>query len=196
MTPRSVVALFSIIAAAAAGPLTADDNPQDKPAKEAAEAPERALNTTYRVRLNAHRQSAGKRVDSTPYVLAATEGASSALKVGTEMPVAVTQFTSVGEKTGVFSPATSFQYRNVGANIDCTVLRTNKIAPGTISVRLVLEHSSVAPGKPEDLKVPQFSVQYVKAEVVARLGQTYEVATMRLPQGDELIWDLTIEPLR
>ena len=54
--------------------------------------------------------------------LRAAEGKKTALKIGTEVPVPVTTFTAAatGGAGSTFAPATSFQYRNVGVNLELT----------------------------------------------------------------------------
>ena len=54
--------------------------------------------------------------------LRAAEGKKTSLKIGTEVPVPVTTFTAAqtGGVGGTFAPATSFQYRNVGVNLELT----------------------------------------------------------------------------
>ncbi len=54
--------------------------------------------------------------------LRAAEGKKTSLKIGTEVPVPVTTFTAAqtGGTGGTFAPATSFQYRNVGVNLELT----------------------------------------------------------------------------
>src|SRR5262245_57962185 len=67
--------------------------------------------------------------DSTVKILAsprlrAAEGKKTGLKIGTEVLLPITTFTatavSTGTPAGTFAPATSFQYRNVGVNLELT----------------------------------------------------------------------------
>jgi general secretion pathway protein D len=71
--------------------------------------------------------------------LRAAEGKKTTLKVGTEVPVPVTTFTSAQPNVGgTFAPATSFQYRNVGVNLELTP-KVN--ANGDILLELAAEFS-------------------------------------------------------
>ncbi|HET8646981.1 MAG TPA: cohesin domain-containing protein, partial [Vicinamibacteria bacterium] len=72
--------------------------------------------------------------------LRAAEGKKTTLKIGTEVPVPVTTFTaqSTTPGTGSFAPATSFQYRNVGVNLELTPRVT---ASGDIALELAAEFS-------------------------------------------------------
>src|SRR5262245_12999864 len=65
--------------------------------------------------------------DSTVRILAsprlrAAEGKKTGLKIGTEVPIPITTFTATATGTtgGNYLPATSFQYRNVGVNLELT----------------------------------------------------------------------------
>ena len=52
--------------------------------------------------------------------LRAGEGKKTSLRIGTEVPIPVTTFTATQAGTSTFAPATSFQYRNVGVNLEMT----------------------------------------------------------------------------
>ena len=64
--------------------------------------------------------------DSTVKILAsprlrAAEGKKTGLKIGTEVPIPITTFTAAAQGGAqTFAPATSFQYRNVGVNLELT----------------------------------------------------------------------------
>src|SRR4029450_1063304 len=77
--------------------------------------------------------------------LRAAEGKKTSLKIGTEVPVPVTTFTSAQPNTGgTFAPATSFQYRNVGVNLELTP-KVN--ASGEILLELATEFSILGPSQ-------------------------------------------------
>ncbi|HEY6548384.1 MAG TPA: hypothetical protein VI589_10775, partial [Vicinamibacteria bacterium] len=74
--------------------------------------------------------------------LRAAEGKKTSLKIGREVPVPVTTFQATQTGSTTFSPATSFQYRNVGVNLDITP----KVNPsGDISLELTAEFSVLGP---------------------------------------------------
>lgn len=68
----------------------------------------------------------------------------SELKMGVEVPIPVTTFAPAsGEKGGSMPPVTSFQYRNVGTNIQC---RAREVGSGIFEIDLWLDSSTVYAG--------------------------------------------------
>ncbi len=114
------------------------------------------------------------RILATPKLRAA-EGKKTSLRVGTEVPIPVTTFTSAaagGAQT--FVPATSFQYRNVGVNLELTP-RVN--AAGEIVLEMAIEFSQIgedrnvgSEGNP--LIVPTFLTRNVTGVLRVRDGET------------------------
>jgi general secretion pathway protein D len=75
--------------------------------------------------------------------LRAAEGKKTTLRIGTEVPVPVTTFqTNVSTPNQTFSPATSFQYRNVGVNLELT---PKVHASGEITLEMAAEFSVLGP---------------------------------------------------
>jgi general secretion pathway protein D len=70
--------------------------------------------------------------------LRAAEGKKTSLKIGTEVPIPVTTFTATQAGSTTFAPATSFQYRNVGVNLELTPKIT---ATGEITLEIAAEFS-------------------------------------------------------
>lgn len=105
--------------------------------------------------------------------LRAAEGKKTSLKIGTEVPVPVTTFTSVAanpNQPGSFAPATSFQYRNVGVNLELTPRVT---AGGDISLELSAEFSLLGtPTLVGDLLLPTFLTRNVNGVLRVRDGET------------------------
>jgi type II secretory pathway component GspD/PulD (secretin) len=173
---------------------------QEKAASEDKPSP-RPVPRSFRARVTAHRQVAGKRVDSVPYEFVVREGQESWLQVGTEVPIPVTTFTSLGEKSSLLSPATSFQYKNVGVRIVCVLsdpARSN-LPPGTAQARLTVEQSTRSATKTEiDGRVlPHFESSNTRSDLVMKLGEVYHVATVRQPGSEEALeWDVALLPLR
>jgi general secretion pathway protein D len=104
--------------------------------------------------------------------LRAAEGKKTALKIGTEVPVPVTTFTATAPPGGgsTFSPATSFQYRNVGINLELTPKVT---AGGEITLELGAEFSLLG-GESEvaGQKLPTFLTRTVNGILRVRDGET------------------------
>lgn len=142
MTRRFVVTLASALAAAfLALPSRAQDTPKPESPKasEAAKPTERrdrAPGATLRVQVVIARYQGEKKIASLPYTLSVTvEGRSARMRMGVDTPVAVA---TAASDTG--KPATtSFQYRNVGTNIDCLA---RDAGDGRYWLQLSIENSS------------------------------------------------------
>ena len=135
--------------------------------------------TPLRLALTVSRYEGEKKVGSLPYVLHVTANDQGIkLRMGVEVPVPVTLVASATSGGG--SPTTSFQYRNVGANIDC---RADSLEAGRFRLSLTFEQSSLPPtpgGKPaESHDLPLFRTFMSEATLVLRDGQTaqYVAAT-------------------
>jgi general secretion pathway protein D len=117
--------------------------------------------------------------------LRAAEGKKTALKIGQEVPVPVTTFTSAatGGAGNTFAPATSFQYRNVGVNLEITP-KVN--ASGEILLELAAEFSlpgaSAAVG---DTDLPTFLTRNVTGILRLRDGETALVGGLLQDQETE-----------
>ncbi len=104
--------------------------------------------------------------------LRAAEGKKTSLKIGQEVPVPVTTFTSAqtGGGGGTFAPATSFQYRNVGVNLELTP----RVTPnGDIVLEMAAEFS--LPGGDSALAgqtLPTFLTRNVNGTLRLRDGET------------------------
>ena len=103
--------------------------------------------------------------------LRAAEGKKTSLKIGTEVPVPVTTFQATNTGGGgTFAPATSFQYRNVGVNLELTP----RVTPnGDIVLEMAAEFS--LPGAAVDLggqRLPTFLTRNVNGTLRLRDGET------------------------
>ncbi len=114
------------------------------------------------------------RILATPKLRAA-EGKKTSLRVGTEVPIPVTTFTASAQGGNqTFVPATSFQYRNVGVNLELTP-KVN--AAGEILLEMTVEFSQIgddrnvgSEGNP--LIVPTFLTRNVTGVLRVRDGET------------------------
>jgi hypothetical protein len=102
----------------------------------------RSRPSQLRVQVVLTRFQGERKVSSSPYTfLTAVDvapGQRAHVKMGVEIPVSVAQLsTQEGAKS---APFTSFQYRNVGTNIDCG---GQFLGDGLYQLRLVIENSSV-----------------------------------------------------
>lgn len=126
--------------------------------------------------------------DTTARILAAprlraAEGKQTSLRIGTEVPIPVTSFTTPSVNPGQnFGSATSFQYRNVGINMDITP-RVN--ASGDITLELAAEFSLIGANRDVGggLSVPEFLTRNVKGLVRVKDGETSLIGG--LIQGEE-----------
>ncbi len=103
--------------------------------------------------------------------LRAAEGKKATLRIGREVPVPVTTFQATATGPSTFSPATSFQYRNVGVNLDIT---PRVAASGDITLELNAEFSllgqTTSVGGSGDL--PTFLTRNVSGTLRIRDGET------------------------
>jgi general secretion pathway protein D len=102
--------------------------------------------------------------------LRAAEGKKATLRIGQEVPVPVTTFQSTSTGPTSFTPATSFQYRNVGVNLDIT---PRVAASGDITLELNAEFS--LPGAAASLgdqELPTFLTRNVTGTLRLRDGET------------------------
>jgi hypothetical protein len=119
-------------------------------------APPRAEKTTpLKVQVVIARFQGEKRIASTPYTLAVTHGEDARpdfarLRIGTEVPIS----TPPSGPTADGKPATpaGIQYRPVGTNIDCTVV---KVDDTTFEVQLTIEQSSVVDDEQQKPQSPR-----------------------------------------
>jgi len=106
--------------------------------------------------------------------LRAAEGKPTKLSIGTEVPVPVTTFTAAQAGGTTFAPATSFNYRNVGVNLQITP-RVN--ASGEINLELAAEFSQVGGSinvgsDANPFNVPSFLSRKVEGVLRVRDGET------------------------
>jgi general secretion pathway protein D len=116
--------------------------------------------------------------------LRAAEGKKTTLKVGTEVPVPVTTFTSAQPNVGgTFAPATSFQYRNVGVNLELTP-KVN--ANGDILLELAAEFSLLGDNRlVAGTLLPTFLTRNVTGVLRLRDGETSLIGGLLQQQENE-----------
>ncbi len=119
MPRRLVVPLALALALPALAPLVrAQEAPKPEPPSPETFAPRaRKPPTLLRTQIAIARFQGERKVASVPYsMLLTSDGRKVRLRMGVEVPIAVATFAKDDAKSG---PASSFQYRNVGTNIDC-----------------------------------------------------------------------------
>ncbi|MEO8500357.1 MAG: secretin N-terminal domain-containing protein, partial [Vicinamibacteria bacterium] len=99
--------------------------------------------------------------------LRVTEGQTATARFGDQVPVPVTTFAAIATGGVAQQPITSFEYKNVGVNIDITPRVHHD---GDITLQLKLEISSV--GQPGYNNLPTFSNRTVTSTLRLRDGET------------------------
>jgi general secretion pathway protein D len=99
--------------------------------------------------------------------LRVTEGQTATARFGDQVPVPVTTFAAIATGGVAQQPITSFEYKNVGVNIDITPRVHHD---GDVSLALKLEISSV--GAPGYNDLPTFSNRTVNSTLRLREGET------------------------
>jgi hypothetical protein len=94
-----------------------------------------------KVRVVFSRYQGEKRIGTTPYEMSVrSDGAKGQLRMGTEVPVPNIRVASDGKQPDSPIGSFSFNYRNVGTNIDCSATPTGD---GRFKVDVFIEDSSV-----------------------------------------------------
>jgi hypothetical protein len=122
----------AVLLLSATVPLSAQEN-QPAPPQPAS----RQALVPLKVSLVLSRYQGEKKISSVPYVLWVTANGPerTSLRMGNQIPVTTTVFSKEGER-----PATSYNYRDVGTNIDCT---SSTAADGYYKLNLTVADSSV-----------------------------------------------------
>jgi hypothetical protein len=162
----------TIVTMLAAVPLAAQDKPAEPPTSAAAIVP-------LRVQVVISRYENEKKVSSLPYQLSINAGQKGSLRMGTKVPVASTSYTPIATGGAGVNPLTSYQYQDVGTNIDCT---TGALDAGRFRVELSIEDSSVYPdseARPNAVPIerPSFRSFRVNNSLVLKDGQTAQFTT-------------------
>jgi hypothetical protein len=169
-----------------------------KPAEARAAKPE-----LLRVQIAISRLQGERKVGSIPYTLLLTsDGRKARLRMGVEVPVAVATL-AAGETAK--APVTSFQYRNVGTNIDCWMEDRRE---GLYQLSLNVESSSVYSSPDSRTNVglsetglapnqPLFRTFNVGLNPTLRDGQTVQAVASTDPVTGEVVKiDVTMNVVR
>jgi hypothetical protein len=160
--------------------------------------------TPIEVQVVISRYKDDKKVSSLPYTLAvnANEGGSTRLRMGADVAVPSTVFTPTtnGDKGQNFNPLTSFSYKSVGTNIDCSARST---PDGRFSVNLSVSETSAvaaeaqASGTPRVANAPIFGNFQTNTALLLGNGQTrqFTAATDRIT-GEVVRVDVTLRVLK
>jgi hypothetical protein len=150
--------------------------------------------TALKITVVLSRYQGEKKVSSMPYVLGVTAGATApgpktTLRMGTAVPVVNTVFGGDGKTT----PQSSYNYRDVGTNIDCTAWG-DETTSGPFQVSLTITDSSIGldPAKKTGAQgmvpdVPSFRNFNSSFTALLRDGQTTQYTSATDPVTGELM---------
>ena len=154
-----------------------------------------------KVQLVVSRYQGEKKVSSLPYTIAvvANDNDKTTLRMGVEVPIPSTVFAPAKEGT-TSAPMTSYNYRSVGTNIDCSA-RT--VEAGVFKLNLAVEDSSVFLAEKDAARVTnQVSAPSVRRftstfNVLLKDGQTVQHTSATDPvSGEVLRIDVTLTVLK
>jgi hypothetical protein len=170
--------------------------PASTPAAQRAAAP-----VPLRVQLVVSRYSGEKKVSSIPFTLSvvANDNDKTSLRMGVDVPVPQTIFTGAPNDASI--PSSSYTYRSVGTNIDCSA-RT--VEGGSFKLNLAVSDSSVFIPEKEDATnpgglagVPAFRSFKSSFNVLLKDGQTAQhIAATDPVSGEVLRIDVTVNVLK
>jgi hypothetical protein len=167
-----------------------EPTPPDRPAEARPKA--KAPPALLRVQIVIARYQAERKIASLPHaLLLAADDKRVLLRMGVEVPIAVT---SSRNEAGA-PPVTSFQYKNVGTNIDC---RAEERGDGLYQLTMGVENSSIyttADGRSADASTemarvsdrPMFRTFSVSLNPILRDGQTVQTVASTDPVSGEVV---------
>jgi len=214
MARRSLVTLAAALSPAAlALPVRAQEPPRPeaapkqetgKPAEDRSAERGGMPGSTVRVSLVIARYQGDKKIASLPYTLVVgTGGSRTRMRMGVDTPIPMT---STSSDTG--KPLTSYQYKNVGTNIDCAVWERSRMSEAgqpekVYRVSLSVENSSAfsgpdargAAGAAEG--APLFRRFETSIDAAMRDGQTVQTIASTDPvTGEDVKIDVTLNVVK
>lgn len=191
--------LAAALIAAAMTTALAQDKPAPAPGALLPQAPPKTL-TPLKVQFVVSRFQGEKKISSLPYTLSVLAGGrQTSMRMGISVPVVQTVFGSSNKsETSASTPMSSYSYKNVGTNIDCTATDTGG---GQYSLLITLEDSSIhdTPDRSARLArdVPVFRSFNSTFSVLVRDGQTMQYASVTDPLSGEVIKvDVTVNVVK
>lgn len=170
---------------------------QEKPAPEKppAAAPSRPAGqqVPLRVQLVLSRLQGEKKISSIPYMLGVLSNAQkTSLRMGIQVPVVSTVFGAAKEGGFATIPQASYNYRDVGTNIDCQAMDAGN---GAYSLVITVADSSVHLDRPSSMadqkavppNVPVFRSFNASFAMLLRDGQTMQYASAVDPVSGEVM---------
>ena len=184
---------IALIAALVAPPLVAQEPaPPSPPPGQSGAARKTPAPIPLKVTVVLSRFQGEKRISSMPYVLGVMAsgwgpGPKTTLRMGVEVPVAITTFSGGDGKT---SPVSSYNYRSVGTNIDCGAT-FDEAVPSLFQLAVTVSDSSVgldaAKGGAVAPNVPSFRNFNSAFTALLRDGQTMQYTAATDPVTGEVM---------
>ena len=186
---------IAVIAASLALPLGAQE-PQPMPLSPPGSQPPGGRKTPAPIPLKVtvvlSRYQGEKRISSMPYVLGVMAsgwgaGPKTTLRMGVEVPVAMTAFAGGDGKN---TPVSSYNYRSVGTNIDCGAT-FDEAVPGLFQLAVTVSDSSLGLDTPKGgaaaPNVPSFRNFNSAFTALLREGQTMQYTSATDPVTGEVM---------
>ena len=204
-----VLSLVMTIAATANLPVAAQEKPAPAPVvvDKILQTPSRReppAPIPLKVTVVLSRYQGEKRISSMPYSMGVTASGwgappKSTLRMGVDVPVTTTVFTG-GQKTPE-TPVSSYNYRNIGTNIDCSA-SFESTASGVFQLSVTVSDSSIgldtskkAAGVMPD--IPSFRTFNSSFTALLRDGQTTQYTSATDPvTGEVMKIDLTLNVMK
>jgi hypothetical protein len=202
------VPIVILVATAAVVPAIAQQKPA--PAEPAPSTRRASLEAVpLKVTVVLSRYQGEKRISSMPYSMGVTakEGPAAprtTLRMGVDVPVLQTVFGGGGDKSTPSIPQSSYTYRNVGTNIDCTASLDAAMA-GIFQLVLTVSDTSVGigsgskqPGTPGVMAdIPTFRSFNSSFTALLRDGQTTQYTSATDPlSGEVMKIDVTLNVMK
>jgi hypothetical protein len=188
--PLQTLTLVFTIALGAAAPIRAQDKPAAPPTVTgpAIRRPLEAV-TPLKVQVVIARYQGEKKITSMPYTLTMNAGGRSNIRMGSTIPISTTNGSKDAAAGG------SFQYKDVGTNIDCVA---TEVEGGRYALNITVDDSSVYPD--ETAKVvgnPSFRSFRAANTMVLKHGETgqFTTATDKV-SGETVKIDVTLTVMK
>ena len=173
---------------------------QEKPSPQTSSPQERstAQLVPLKIQLVISRTTGDKKISSLPYTMWVTANAreETSLRMGVQVPVMSTR---ISQKEGETAPVASFNYRDVGTNIDCVA---TTVPDGWFNVRITLNDSAIQ-FESKELKdrvvagVPAFRNFTSRFSILLKDGQTAQYTSATDPvSGEVMRVDVTLNVLK
>ncbi len=165
-----------------------------------AQEKESAKLVPLKVQLVVSRYAADKKISSMPYTLwvTANDTRTTVVRMGVQVPFVTTVFSTAGKDGAAGTPTQSYQYRDVGTNIDC---KAASQADGSYYLDMRLNDSSVSFDPKESAQnpkgVPAFRNFTSNFSILLKDGQSAQYASATDPvSGETVKVDVTLNVLK